>query len=67
VFRRLGVQPELDRRGFFGYLLVYQALTSSASLRGNVQELIGASRRWKSLEPRSDRVRFPGLERCRSG
>ena len=34
VFRRLGVHPEHDVRGFFGYLFGYQALTSAASLRG---------------------------------
>jgi biofilm PGA synthesis N-glycosyltransferase PgaC len=47
VFRRLGVRPEPDRRGFFGYLFVYQAITSSASLRGYAQHLAGAGRRWK--------------------
>ena len=47
VFRRLHVHPEPDRRGFFGYLLAYQALTSVASLRGYAQQLIGAARRWK--------------------
>jgi biofilm PGA synthesis N-glycosyltransferase PgaC len=47
VFRRLGVRPEPDRRGFFGYLFGYQALTSTASLRGYVQQLAGAGRRWK--------------------
>ena len=34
VFRVLDMRPEPDRRGFFGYLLGYQALTSAASLRG---------------------------------
>jgi biofilm PGA synthesis N-glycosyltransferase PgaC len=47
VFRRLGVRPERDRRGFFGYLFLYQALTSTASLRGYAQQLRGATRRWK--------------------
>jgi poly-beta-1,6-N-acetyl-D-glucosamine synthase len=47
VFRRFDVHPQPDRRGFFGYLLCYQALTSFASLRGYVQELVGAGRRWK--------------------
>jgi poly-beta-1,6-N-acetyl-D-glucosamine synthase len=47
VFRRLRVRPERDWRGFFGYLLGYQALTSVASLRGYGQQLIGAARRWK--------------------
>jgi biofilm PGA synthesis N-glycosyltransferase PgaC len=47
VFRRLDVRPEADRRGFFGYLFAYQALTSVASLRGYVQQLVGTGRRWK--------------------
>jgi poly-beta-1,6-N-acetyl-D-glucosamine synthase len=47
VFRRLRVRPERDRRGFFGYLFGYQALTSMASLRGYVQQLVGVGRRWK--------------------
>ncbi len=47
VFRVLGIRPEPDRRGFFGYLLGYQALTSAASLAGYAQQLAGAGRRWK--------------------
>jgi biofilm PGA synthesis N-glycosyltransferase PgaC len=47
VFRILGVRPERDRRGFFGYLLGYQALTSTASLRGYAQQIGGAARRWR--------------------
>jgi biofilm PGA synthesis N-glycosyltransferase PgaC len=47
VFRRLRVRPERDRRGFIGYLFAYQALTSTASLRGYAQQLRGAARRWK--------------------
>jgi poly-beta-1,6-N-acetyl-D-glucosamine synthase len=47
VFRRLDVRPEPDRRGFFGYLFCYQALTSTASLRGYAQQIRGATRRWK--------------------
>ena len=47
VFRPLGVLPERDRRGYLGYLFAYQALTSSASLRGYWQYLSGAARRWK--------------------
>ena len=34
VFRRLGVHTKRDAGGFCGYLFAYQALTSSASLRG---------------------------------
>jgi biofilm PGA synthesis N-glycosyltransferase PgaC len=47
VFRLLGVRPERDRRGFLGYLLGYQALTSAASLHGYAQQIRGATRRWK--------------------
>jgi biofilm PGA synthesis N-glycosyltransferase PgaC len=47
VFQRLDFHPEPDRRGFFGYLFGYQALTSAASLRGYVQQLAGAARRWR--------------------
>ena len=50
VFRVLGLQPEADRRGFFGYLLGYQALTSAASLRGYAQQMAGAGRKWKSTD-----------------
>ncbi len=47
VFQRLRVRPEPDRRGFFGFIFGYQALTSVAALRGYVQQLIGAARRWR--------------------
>jgi len=47
VFRRLGVHREQDIRGFYGYLFAYQVLTSSASLRGYLQYVTGAGRRWK--------------------
>jgi poly-beta-1,6-N-acetyl-D-glucosamine synthase len=47
VFRLPRVHPEPDRRGFFGYLFGYQALTSAASLRGYAQQMIGVARRWK--------------------
>jgi biofilm PGA synthesis N-glycosyltransferase PgaC len=47
VFRRLRVHPAHDIRGFYGYLFLYQALTSAASLRGYAQYLTGATRRWK--------------------
>jgi poly-beta-1,6-N-acetyl-D-glucosamine synthase len=47
VFQTLHVRPEPDRRGFVGYLLGYQALTSAASLRGYAQQIRGATRRWK--------------------
>ena len=43
----LGVHPEPDAGGFYGYLFAYQALTSSAALRGYLQYLTGAARRWR--------------------
>ena len=46
VFRRLGVEVGKDVRGFAGYLIVYQVLTSAASLRGYAQYLGGGARRW---------------------
>ena len=47
VFRRFDLHPAQDIRGFYAYLFTYQALCSSASLRGYVQYLTGAARRWK--------------------
>jgi poly-beta-1,6-N-acetyl-D-glucosamine synthase len=47
VFRLLDARPLPDRRGFWGYLLGYQALTSAASLRGYAQYLAGSARHWK--------------------
>jgi poly-beta-1,6-N-acetyl-D-glucosamine synthase len=47
VFRRLDIHPEHDVRGFVGYLLGYQALTSAAAIRGYAQYLRGAARRWR--------------------
>jgi biofilm PGA synthesis N-glycosyltransferase PgaC len=47
VFRRLDIHPEADRRGFIGYLVAYQVLSSLASLRGYAQYLLGSGRRWK--------------------
>jgi poly-beta-1,6-N-acetyl-D-glucosamine synthase len=47
VFRRLDVGFEPDRRGFWGYLLAYRALSSPAALRGYAQYLTGAARRWR--------------------
>ena len=43
VFSRLAIDARPDRRGFFSYLLGYQALTSAASLRGYAQSLIGVA------------------------
>ena len=47
VFRRLEIDSGHDVRGFVGYLLVYQVLTSAASLRGYMQFALGSARRWK--------------------
>jgi poly-beta-1,6-N-acetyl-D-glucosamine synthase len=47
VFRLLDVHPKHDTGGFLGYLFAYQALTSSASLRGYAQYLARTARRWK--------------------
>jgi len=47
VFRRLGVHLQRDIRGFCGYLFAYQVLASSASIRGYLQYITGAARRWK--------------------
>ena len=47
VFRALGITPERDRRGYIGYLFAYQALISSASLRGYWEYVTGAARRWR--------------------
>ena len=46
VFRRLDIRVGKDIRGFVGYLLAYQVLTSAASLRGYAQFLSGSARRW---------------------
>jgi biofilm PGA synthesis N-glycosyltransferase PgaC len=47
VFRPLDVRPRADRRGFLGYLFVYQAITSLAALRGYGQFVVGSARNWK--------------------
>jgi len=47
VFRRLGVRREEDVGGFWSYLFLYQALTSSASIRGYLQFITGTTRRWR--------------------
>jgi biofilm PGA synthesis N-glycosyltransferase PgaC len=46
VFRRLGFHPHHDVLGFCGYLFGYRALVSPAALRGYVEYLAGAPRRW---------------------
>ncbi len=47
VFRRLDFHPRHDGLGFFGYLFGYRALVSPAALRGYIEYLAGAKRRWK--------------------
>jgi hypothetical protein len=41
------IHPTRDIRGFYGYLFAYQTLTSSASIRGYAQYLVGTARRWR--------------------
>lgn len=47
VFRQLDIHPAANRRGFFGYLLGYQAFSSVASLRGYWQFAVGSARHWR--------------------
>jgi poly-beta-1,6-N-acetyl-D-glucosamine synthase len=47
VFQALDIQPQSDKRGFLGYLLIYQVLISAAALRGYGQYLVGSRRHWK--------------------
>ena len=51
IYRRssvlLGVHLARDIRGFLGYLVAYQILISAAAIRGYVQYVLGAGRRWK--------------------
>jgi len=47
VFRVHHIDLPTDRRSFWGYLFLYQALSSVASLRGYGQYVIGAGRQWK--------------------
>jgi hypothetical protein len=47
VFRTLDIHPQSDRRGFLGYLFVYQVLISAAALRGYGQFIVSSGRRWK--------------------
>jgi biofilm PGA synthesis N-glycosyltransferase PgaC len=47
VFCTLDIRPQPDKRGFLGYLLAYQVLTSAAALRGYGQYLAGSRRRWR--------------------
>jgi biofilm PGA synthesis N-glycosyltransferase PgaC len=47
VFRAHHIDLPADRRGFWGYLLLYQALASAASIRGYAQYIAGAKRRWR--------------------
>ncbi len=47
IFRRLDMHPERNTRGFFGYVFIYQGITSAAALRGYWQYLRGGRRRWR--------------------
>ena len=46
VFRELGVSTRPDKRGFLGYLFLFKVLSSSASLHGYAQYILGSRRRW---------------------
>jgi biofilm PGA synthesis N-glycosyltransferase PgaC len=47
VFGPLGLRVRRNRRGYLAYLLLYQAICSSAALIGYTQELTRSRRRWK--------------------
>jgi biofilm PGA synthesis N-glycosyltransferase PgaC len=47
VLDKAGIRLPPDRRGFWTFLFCYQALLSSASLRGYGQYVLGSGRRWK--------------------
>jgi len=46
VLKRLDIAVEPNRRGFLGYVLVYQVIASVAAIRGYTQHISGAARRW---------------------
>ena len=46
VFETLAIRTQPDKRGFLGYLFLYQPLTSAAALRGYGRHLLGTQRRW---------------------
>jgi len=47
VFKPLGLRVRRNRLGYIGFLLLYQALCSIASIAGYAQEIAGTRRRWK--------------------
>lgn len=47
VFKQLEVEMTPNRRGFAGYLLVYQVIASIAALRGYAEDIVSAPRRWR--------------------
>ena len=47
VFGPLGLRVRRNRIGYLGFLLLYQALCSTASIVGYAQEIAGSRRRWK--------------------
>ena len=47
VFGPLGLGVRKNRFGYLGFLLLYQALCSVASIVGYAQEIAGTRRRWK--------------------
>lgn len=46
VLKPLGLEVEDNRRGFIGYVLVFQLLISAAAIWGYVQFFAGAKRKW---------------------
>ena len=47
VFQTHHISLATDRQGFWSYLLLYQTLASTASIRGYIQHLTQTKRRWK--------------------
>ena len=47
VFRPLGLRVRKNKRGYIGYLLIYQVLCSFASIQGYWQHMVKTGRRWK--------------------
>ena len=47
VFQTHHISLATDHQGFWSYLFLYQALASTASIRGYLQHLTQTKRRWK--------------------
>jgi len=46
VLKPLDIEVEANRRGFAGYLLIYQVIVSAAAISGYAQFLTRSRRRW---------------------